>query len=236
LRLPLVSKRLSMAIPCSRLLVALSIAFVAIQYPSFASAQWACGATYATGLTPASPAVCPAGQPIGCGTVSEPDYCCPAGTYCKIDSNNNVGCCLYADSCYGEIVGNNGQYPTSYYQSTYYPSTTYVQPSTVYVTQPQAGTTVYAPVVAATQPVVTTYAPVVAVTQPVVTTYGPSTLQTQAAYAGYCSTLRENGPNLPTTGAGSCGTILIVAGAGRLDMDMIPWAALFMVVQLIMIQ
>lgn len=162
--------------------------------------------------------------------------CCPAGTYCKIDSNNNVGCCLYADSCYGEIVGNNGQYPTSYYQSTYYPSTTYVQPSTVYVTQPQAGTTVYAPVVAATQPVVTTYAPVVAVTQPVVTTYGPSTLQTQAAYAGYCSTLRENGPNLPTTGAGSCGTILIVAGAGRLDMDMIPWTALFMVVQLIMIQ
>lgn len=34
-------------------------------------------------------------------------------------------------------------------------------------------------------------------------------------YAGYCSTLIADGPGLPTTRAGDCGTILVVSGAGE---------------------
>ncbi|KAJ9635255.1 hypothetical protein H2199_008743 [Coniosporium tulheliwenetii] len=46
----------------------------------------------------------------------------------------------------------------------------------------------------------------------VYTTQNPGNI----VYAGYCSTLIANGPGLPTTRAGDCGTILVVNGADRL--------------------
>lgn len=70
-----------------------------------------------------------------------------------------------------------------------YQSTTYYQPTTTYY-----------------QPTTTYYTPA--------TTYYQAT--TTADYYGngeYCSTIVEVGPNLPTTAAGDCGTILIVAKA-----------------------
>lgn len=38
---------------------------------------------------------------------------------------------------------------------------------------------------------------------------------TNIVYNGYCSTLTARGPNLPTTAAGQCGTILVVNGGER---------------------
>ncbi|KAF2812245.1 uncharacterized protein BDZ99DRAFT_486869 [Mytilinidion resinicola] len=53
------------------------------------------------------------------------------------------------------------------------------------------------------------------------TVYVQAYTTTEAAggniYNGYCSTLTENGPGLPTTRQGGCGTILIVNGADVKD-------------------
>jgi hypothetical protein len=117
--------------------------------------------------------------------------CCPSGNVCSW-SNAQVACCPSGCTCSGwEAV--NGYSATSYYQqptSTYYqPQSTYYQPtSTVIigggvVTQQAGPTTVY-------------------------TQQQPTT---QQYYGQYCSTLTQNGPHLPTTAAGECGTILIVA-------------------------
>ncbi|KAF7195755.1 hypothetical protein HII31_02890 [Pseudocercospora fuligena] len=78
------------------------------------------------------------------------------------------------------------------------PTTTYYQPTSTVYQQP--GTTVY-----------------VAGGGGIVTTQTPVTVETVGyAGGGYCSTLVAVGPGLPTTEAGSCGTILIVeADANR---------------------
>ncbi|EME84359.1 uncharacterized protein MYCFIDRAFT_210858 [Pseudocercospora fijiensis CIRAD86] len=72
------------------------------------------------------------------------------------------------------------------------PTTTYYQEASTIYQHP--GTTVY-----------------VAGGGGIVTTQSPVTVQTVGyAGGGYCSTLVAVGPGLPTTGSGSCGTILIV--------------------------
>ena len=48
-------------------------------------------------------------------------------------------------------------------------------------------------------------------------------------YAGYCSTLIANGPGLPTTRAGDCGTILVVNGADRLFATALEISGIFVV-------
>ena len=52
---------------------------------------------------------------------------------------------------------------------------------------------------------------------------GAYTTTTQAAggqqYNGYCSTLYETGPGLPTTAAGDCGTVLVLQAGARASFD-----------------
>lgn len=71
------------------------------------------------------------------------------------------------------------------------PITTYYQPTTVYQQQPTVV--------------------VVAGGGGIITNLSPTTVEVIGyAGGGYCSTLVAVGPGLPTTEAGSCGTILIV--------------------------
>lgn len=49
--------------------------------------------------------------------------------------------------------------------------------------------------------------------------------QTTVGYGGYCSTLIAVGPGLPTTEAGSCGTILI-AEAEAIQAAVLGWTKL----------
>ncbi|CAD0046168.1 unnamed protein product, partial [Aureobasidium pullulans] len=117
-----------------------------------------------------------------------------SSTYCARASDNTIGCCPWGQTCNPSIAGGGaGGYTqqTSWVQPT---TTWQQQPSTVYVTQGHATTTVV---------------------------YAAGQGQQTTVYAGqgqgqqYCSTLYAHGGNLPTTEVGTCGTILIANQAGR---------------------
>ncbi|TKA65550.1 hypothetical protein B0A55_08700 [Friedmanniomyces simplex] len=139
--------------------------------------------------TGAVQAQCPAANPNRCDSIGASDYCCPAGNSCSW-SNSQVACCPSGCTCSGwqAVGGYNGPV-----QST---STYYQQPTTTYYTQPQA-----------TQ----AGGGVVVVTEQATSAYNQQQTTTQIVYGGnYCSTLTAKGPQVPTTAAGQCGTILVV--------------------------
>ncbi|KAI4758974.1 hypothetical protein E4T52_07665 [Aureobasidium sp. EXF-3400] len=144
-------------------------------------------------LTAATSAQCPSWAPINCNAIQESNYCCTPSTYCARASDNTIGCCPWGQTCNPVVAGGGGA-GTWQPQQT---STIWQQPqaSTVYVTETQPTTTL---VYAAGQN-----------TQQVTTVYnGVGQGQGQ-----YCSTLYAHGGNLPTTEAGTCGTILIANAA-----------------------
>ena len=153
--------------------------------------------------SPAVAAQCPADHPTSCTNLNEADYCCPSGNTCAW-SNSQVACCPSGQTCSGSVGGVGGYQASSYYQTTYVaPTTQYVQASTVYQTNAVVTTVVTGGggvVVPAGYTQVTTVQTV-------------QTVQSQASIVNgvYCSTLIANGPNLPTTVAGNCGTVLVVA-------------------------
>jgi len=113
--------------------------------------------------------------------------CCPTGNTCSLLSNSLVGCCPTDTTCSGSVAANQVTTVTVYQQNTV---TQYQQPTTVIA----GGGGVYV------YPTTTT---------PAATVNGGGIV-----YNGYCSTLYADGPGLPTTRAGQCGTILVVqAGA-----------------------
>lgn len=120
--------------------------------------------------------------------------CCTPSTYCARASDNTIGCCPWGQTC-NPVVAGGGAGTWQPQQTT----TTWQQPqaSTVYITETQPTTTL---VYAAGQN-----------TQQVTTVYnGVGQGQGQ-----YCSTLYAHGGNLPTTEAGTCGTILIANAAAK---------------------
>lgn len=145
-------------------------------------------------LTAATSAQCPSWAPINCNAIQEPNYCCTPSTYCARASDNTIGCCPWGQTC-NPIVAGGGV-------GTWQPQQTSTiwqqpQPSTVYVTEVQPTTTLVYAAGQNTQQVTTVYNGV-----------GEGQGQGQ-----YCSTLYAHGGNLPTTEAGTCGTILIANAA-----------------------
>lgn len=136
-----------------------------------------------------------------------------------------VGCCSGGGVCSGQI---GAQAPAT---SVWQPTTTYWQPvqSTVYQQQstvyPQPTTVYEQPTTVYTgQSTVLGGQQTVYVAGGVVTSRVAQPQTTPQGYLGnYCSTQVAVGPNLPTTGTGPCGTILIVAGAPRLSLKPGIW-------------
>jgi hypothetical protein len=127
----------------------------------------------------------------------EKPSCCNPSTYCARASDGSIGCCAWGSTC-APVLGGAGTAPP---QSTWRP-TTWQQPatqiSTVYATQTH-------PYVVGGQD-----------SQPQTTTVYGGLIgqgQGQQGQQQYCSTLYAHGPNLPTTEAGTCGTILIANAA-----------------------
>jgi len=155
--------------------------------------------------------------------------CCPAGTTCQW-TNGVVGCCAGGGTCQGQIGAQAQttvwQPTTTYWQpptSTVWqqPTTVYQQPTTVYTGQ----ATVYV-----AGGVVTTQ-----VVQPPTTQLITTQKTTAQYYLGtYCSTQVAVGPNLPTTGSGPCGTILIVADAPRLTLKLETWILILAVFAMVL--
>jgi len=151
--------------------------------------------------------------------------CCPAGTTCQW-TNGVVGCCSGGGACQGQI---GAQAQTTVWQptTTYWQpetSTVWQQPTTVY----QQPTTVYTGQATVYGGQQTVYVAGGAVTTQVAQPQSTQLITTQKTtaqnYLGdYCSTQVARGPNLPTTGTGQCGTILIVAGAPRLSLPTGIW-------------
>ncbi|KAH0290983.1 hypothetical protein M436DRAFT_59815 [Aureobasidium namibiae CBS 147.97] len=177
-------------------------------------------------LSAAAVATCPSWAPIACTAISEPGYCCNPSTYCARASDNSIGCCPWGQTCSPVVAGGAAAAAAAAAQPQQHSTTWNQQPttqtSTVYTTQ----THPYA--VAAAPEVTTVYAG----------SYGQGNQgwgqgsgqgQWQGGGAGqqgqegqgggggqqYCSTLYAHGPNLPTTEAGTCGTILILNAAIR---------------------
>ncbi|EOD46574.1 hypothetical protein UCRNP2_6677 [Neofusicoccum parvum UCRNP2] len=123
-------------------------------------------------------------------SAASPAYCpqcCATDHTCQyLSSSSVVGCCPAGQTCSGGV---SAQQITTV-------TVTVIQTQTQYV-QGQ-GTTVYGGP-AYVQPTTTAY----------VGAQGGGNV-----YAGYCSTLIADGPGLPTTRAGDCGTIL-VRGLGK---------------------
>lgn len=92
-------------------------------------------------------------------------------------------CCPHGQTCTGYSSGDGAYQPSSYYAPPEQ-STVYYHPTSQYV--PPA-TTVYA-------------------------AGGGVYQESQPAqgYGGYCSTYYAEGPNLPTTRQGECGTVLVI--------------------------
>ncbi|KAI4722226.1 hypothetical protein E4T48_01424 [Aureobasidium sp. EXF-10727] len=153
-------------------------------------------------LSAATSVVCPSWAPIRCDAIQEDNYCCTPSTYCARSSFNTIGCCPWGQTCNPVIIAGDSQpQPQPLHPSTW----AQPQASTVYVTQTHPTTTV---VYAAGQQggdggggggV------------------GGQGQQQQGQQQGqqYCSTLYAHGANLPTTQAGTCGTILIANAAER---------------------
>jgi len=138
----------------------------------------------------ASADMCPSYASVSCSSIGQPSWCCPNSYTCASvpSSPGLIGCCPAGSTCGGSV---NAAAITTITVQTLVTSTlapVYVaQTSVVYV---QATTTV----------------------QPV---YVAQTTAVVVQGGNYCATLTENGPGLPTTRPGYCGTILIVSGAER---------------------
>nr|OQO19045.1 hypothetical protein B0A51_12324 [Rachicladosporium sp. CCFEE 5018]OQO19590.1 hypothetical protein B0A51_14132 [Rachicladosporium sp. CCFEE 5018] len=159
---------------------------------TFQAAVWAQGGQ----LQSAAQVQCPAGYPTSCGSIGEPDYCCPSSFTCAYTTNKVVGCCPSGQTCSGSIGGSGGYQPSSWYSSTCVAPTTY---QTYYT--PPATTTNYGGVIVGGAAATTVY-------QYPTTTHPATTV----IYAGnFCTTITAVGPNLPTTAGVACGVALIVA-------------------------
>lgn len=126
--------------------------------------------------------------------------CCPSGNTCSWLSNSVVGCCPDGSTCGGTV--NAAQIETV--TVTEYLTTTQYQ---------QVGSTV----VEVGGQTTTTVVPGIYVTETQTTT---GTSRNNIVYNGYCSTMIANGPNLPTTAQGGCGTILVISAA---DVRPVGW-------------
>ena len=125
--------------------------------------------------------------------------CCPSGSYCAW-SNSQVACCQNDCTC----SSGGGDYEPS----SYYATTTYYQPTSTYCEEcEEQTTTIY-------QQPTSTYCDECEQPQATTVVVAPagaySTTQAYpGAYSEYCSTQYAQGPGLPTTAQGQCGTILI---------------------------
>lgn len=136
-------------------------------------------------ISAASPASCPQYASLSCSGIGYPNWCCPTDHTCQyLSSSSVVGCCPSGQACSGTV---NAQSVTTV-------TVTVVQTQTQYL-QPQPTTQYVGPAYA--QPTTTAYVGAAG----------------GGVYAGYCSTLIADGPGLPTTRAGDCGTILVVSDA-----------------------
>ncbi|KAI4848501.1 hypothetical protein E4T44_03891 [Aureobasidium sp. EXF-8845] len=147
-------------------------------------------------LSPATIATCPSWSPITCTAIGEASYCCVPSTYCMRASDNSIGCCPWGQTCTSTPAAAAGaggeQWQSQPQQSTWQQPQPTTQVSTIYVTQTHPTTVVYA---AGGQQATTVYPGLIG--------------QGQGQEGQYCSTLYAHGNNLPTTEAGTCGTILI---------------------------
>lgn len=128
-------------------------------------------------------------------SLTEAYSCCASGYSCSMLSNGVVGCCPSGSTCEGTV---NAAQITTVTVTQYLTTTQYSQPPTTVV---QIGSMTTSTVVPGIYVSVSTTNP------PIV-------------YNGYCSTLVANGPDLPTTAQGTCGTILIIS---RANMQPIGW-------------
>jgi hypothetical protein len=133
-------------------------------------------------------------------------------------SDNSIGCCPWGQTCTSTpAVAAGGGAWQSQSQSETWQSQPTPQASTILVTQTHATTVVYA---AGGQQATTVYPGLI----------GQG--QGQGQQGQYCSTLYAHGANLPTTEAGTCGTILI-ANTGvkgvMVERWIVFWAALITV-------
>ncbi|KAK5130715.1 hypothetical protein LTR08_001745 [Meristemomyces frigidus] len=183
----------------------------------FSGAVQVSSSSSGTTYSPAVAAQCPADHPIACTNLNEPGYCCPSANTCAW-SNSQVACCPSGQTCAGSVGGVGGYQASTYYQTSAPTVTTeYVQQSTYYTPATTTVTNGGGVVVPAGYTQVTT-------------------VQTQQyVTGGYCSTLVANGPNLPTTAAGDCGTVLVIApGEGaRLGLGWVKVGMLFMGLQVL---
>ncbi|THX09956.1 hypothetical protein D6D13_05732 [Aureobasidium pullulans] len=131
-----------------------------------------------------STGICPQYAYINCQSISGPNYCCGAGTYCAYGGpENHIGCCADNAVCDGE--------PVVPYTTVWVPSAT----ATTWWTQ--SGTT-------ATGLIGPAYT---------VTTTTTATQYVTGPAPTICSTLFAKGDNLPTTAAAACGLVLVVNDA-----------------------
>ncbi|KAK8195510.1 hypothetical protein IWZ00DRAFT_221555 [Phyllosticta capitalensis] len=164
------------------------------------------GAIYIVGdggtqITSASQAQCPANAGQSCSTIGYPNWCCPQGNTCQYIAQSGVcGCCPSGSTCSGHVDQSQIKTVTV---TVYQTQTQYVggQPNTVCCGGAVGGGTYYT----TTQP------------NAYVGAGGGGYLGNNGGnqYNGYCSTLYAEGPGLPTTREGACGTILVVNDAPR---------------------
>ncbi|KAK7546321.1 hypothetical protein IWX49DRAFT_114649 [Phyllosticta citricarpa] len=165
------------------------------------------GAIYIVGdggtqITSASQAQCPADAGQSCGSIGYPNYCCPTSHTCQFVQQSGVcGCCPSGSTCSGHVDQSQIKTVTV---TVYQTQTQYVgnQPNTVCCGGAVGGGTYYT----TTQP------------NAYVGAGGGGYLGNNGGnqYNGYCSTMYAEGPGLPTTREGACGTILIVNDAPRI--------------------
>ncbi|KAI6818052.1 hypothetical protein KC340_g11440 [Hortaea werneckii] len=147
-------------------------------------------------------AQCPAGNPVSCDAIGEPEYCCPSNNRCEW-SNSKIACCPQGKTCNGWGGGGGG--------GGGWEHTSQWQPSTTQQWTPQQ-----------------TWAPQTTTDWNAggggAAWGGQATTTSPQAWDGnYCSTLVAVGPNLPTTEAGDCGTILVVE-SGQTAREILGWA------------
>ncbi|KAF2403658.1 hypothetical protein EJ06DRAFT_466237, partial [Trichodelitschia bisporula] len=58
-----------------------------------------------TSWSSASPALCPANAPQGCGDIGVWNWCCPTSNTCALLTPSLVGCCPVGSSCSGTPAG-----------------------------------------------------------------------------------------------------------------------------------
>ncbi|THZ81321.1 hypothetical protein D6C84_06709 [Aureobasidium pullulans] len=143
-----------------------------------------------------STGICPQYAYINCQSISGPNYCCGANTYCAYGGpENHIGCCADNAVCDGE--------PVVPYTTVWVPSAT----ATTWWTQ--SGTT-------ATGLIGPAYT---------VTTTTTATQYVTGLAPTICSTLFAKGDNLPTTAAAACGLVLVVNDAPGRGVDGMGLAA-----------